>query len=178
MKKIISLLLVIIVLFRPALVAYASGPYMECGSSTGNISIKSYSNDYDGVWVDMFDAGIEAWNSSSANVTISTTYVNVNTIEAARYNDTWYGHCEYIYNPLTKHIISFDIKINARTISESATNFFNFAKSVIVHEFGHVFWLDDNPSTTEASIMDNNRDRNTMTEPQQYDINNVNAKYN
>lgn len=54
------------------------------------------------------------------------------------------------------------------------TSVYNFVMS---HEFGHLFWLCDNPVTSSPSIMDYNRNRNTMTSPQQFDISNVNAKY-
>lgn len=41
----------------------------------------------------------------------------------------------------SKYTTKFTIKVNARTISADATNFNNFAKSTVTHEFGHVFWL-------------------------------------
>lgn len=73
--------------------------------------------------------------------------------------------------------MSFDITLNSRTISRDATNVSNFIQSVFVHELGHSIWLRDNPPTTSPSIMSHSRDRDTMTDPQTYDINAVNAKY-
>lgn len=100
-----------------------------------------------------------------------------NSIEAARYNDTWYGLTSQTYNSSTGYTTKFTIKVNARTISEDATNFNNFAKSTVTHEFGHVFWLCDNPNTSKSSIMKYSRNRNSMTAPQTFDVDNVNAKY-
>lgn len=39
--------------------------------------------------------------------------------------------------------------------------------------FGYV----DNPNTSKSSIMKYNRNRNGMTAPQTFDVDNVNAKY-
>lgn len=70
-----------------------------------------------------------------------------------------------------------NFQTRSRTISNKATNISNFAKSTVTHEFGHVFWLCDNPTTNKSSIMKSSRNRNTMTVPQTFDIDNVNAKY-
>ena len=166
-----------VITLLPTLKVYAADPYLNCGCQYGSISVKSYSNSYNSTWVSILDSGRSAWTSSSANVSISTSSSSVNRLEAGRYDDTWYGINESSYNPSTGYITSFTIKINARTISNDATNFSNFAKSTVVHEFGHSFWLCDNPSTSSSSIMKYSRDRNSMTTPQTFDINNVNAKY-
>ena len=76
----------------------------------------------------------------------------------------------------SKCTTKFTIKVNARTISADATNFNNFAKSTVTHEFGHVFWLCDNPNTSKSSIMKYSRNSG-MTAPQTFDVDNVNAKY-
>lgn len=102
-----------------------------------------YNNNY--AWVRIIDDGIAAWNDSGANVSITTSSSSDNTIEPARYNDTWYG-------------------LTTQTCT-------------VAHEFGHVFWLCDNPNTTKPSLIKHSRDRNTMMTPQQFDIDNVNAKY-
>lgn len=58
---------------------------------------------------------------------------------ADKYDDTWYGLTSQTYNSSTGYTTKFTIKVNARTISADATNFNNFAKSTVTHEFGHVF---------------------------------------
>ena len=87
---------------------------------------------------------------------------NVNVKKYAdKYNDTWYGLTSQTYNSSTGY----------------TTNFNNFAKSTVTHEFGHVFWICDNPNTSKSSIMKYSRNRNDMTAPQTFDVDNVNAKY-
>ena len=165
----------IAIIFNFSLAVHAKDPYLDIGSKTGKIDIQSYNNKYNDIWVTIIDNGIANWNDSSANVSISVSSKSSNTIEAARYDDSWYGLTTQRNNIFTGY--SFEIQVNARTISADATNTSNFATSTVTHEFGHIFWLCDNPDTGEDSIMKYNRDRNTMTKPQSFDIDNVNAKY-
>lgn len=176
-RKIAAFMLAVGFAFCSTIAVYAADPYIDCGSETGNVTVKSYSSNYNDIWVGIINDGIAAWNDSSANVSISTSSSSNNTIEAARYNDTWYGLTTQSYYVSTGYTTKFTIQINARTIADDATDTQNFATSTVAHEFGHVFWLCDNPNTTEASLMKYSRDRNTMTTPQQFDIDNVNAKY-
>lgn len=176
-KKLLGIVMSICFIFGSSMAVYAADPYINCGSETGKVSVKSYSDKYNDTWVSVINNGISAWNNSKANVSISVSSSSSNTIEAAQYNDTWYGLTTQTYNTATGYTISFVMKINARTINNDATNFSNFAKSTVTHEFGHVFWLCDNPTTNKSSIMKYSRNRNTMTVPQTFDIDNVNAKY-
>lgn len=82
-----------------------------------------------------------------------------------------------IGHPLTAYAADPYLNIGSATAHVSVQKYSNFATSTVVHEYGHVYWLCDNPNTTRASIMKYNRDRNSMTTPQSFDINNVNAKY-
>lgn len=176
-KKIVAFIVAVGLLLCSFIVVYADDPYINNGSETGNVTVKSYSGDNNYAWVRIIDDGIAAWNNSSANVSISTSSSSDNTIEPARYNDVWYGLTIQECNPSTGYTIKFTIKINARTIADDATDIFNFATSTLSHEFGHVFWLCDDPNTPQPSLMKYRRDRNTMTTPQQFDVDNVNAKY-
>lgn len=169
-KKLGAAVLVLTLIGHP-LTAYAADPYLNIGSATAHVSVQKYSNKYNSTWVSIINNGIAAWNNSSAVVSIAVSNSSSNTIEAAQYNDSWYGMTTLTGNS------KYAIKINARTIQNQATNYSNFATSTVVHEYGHVYWLCDNPNTTRASIMKYNRDRNSMTTPQSFDINNVNAKY-
>lgn len=129
------------------------------------------------LWVSAIDNGISAWNNSSANVTISVSSSSKNYIEAAQFDDEWYGLTTQTCNILTGYTSKFVMQLNARTISSDATDYRKFIKSTVAHEFGHVFWLCDNPSTASKSIMKHRRDREKTTAPTTFDINNVNAKY-
>lgn len=145
---------------------------MNYGFSSPNFTVKEY--DYNNTWqtpmINLYLIGIY---SDTCLVTKSSS--SANTIVAAGYSDTWYGLATQTVsgNTTTK----FQIKLNSTTISNDATNFNNFVQSVLVHELGHILWLADNPSTTSSSIMKYTRDRNTLTRPQSYDINDVNTKF-
>ena len=175
-KKLLGVVTSIAIIFSSSVAVYAADPYLDYGSKTGKVTVKSYSSLSDD-WVSIIDTGIANWNDSSANVSISVSIFSSNKIEAAQYSDTWYGLTTQTYNTSTGYTSKFVIQINSKTISDDATDFTNFAISTVTHEFGHVFWLCDNPNTTKSSIMKYSRDRNTMTTPQQFDIDNVNAKY-
>lgn len=175
-KKLLGVVTSIVIIFCSSVTVYAADPYGNCGTKTGTIIVQSYSGLSD-EWVSIIDTGIANWNNSSANVKISVFLWSSNKIEAAQYSDTWYGLTTQTHDASTGYTSKFVIQINSKTISDEATNFSNFAISTVTHEFGHVFWLCDNPNTTKSSIMKYSRDRNTMTKPQQFDIDNVNAKY-
>lgn len=176
-RNIVVFLLVIGLMLCSVIAVYAADPYIACGSETGKVTVKDYASVNNYAWIRIIGDGIAAWNNSSANVSISTSASSDNLIEAARYNDTWYGLTTQECYTSTGYTIKFTIQINARIIDEDATDIFSFATSTVAHEFGHVFWLCDDPNTTKASLMKHSRDRNTMTTPQQFDIDNVNAKY-
>lgn len=155
-------------------VANAADPYLSYGSKTGRVTVDNKVGQYSPNWATLANNSIASWNNS-ANVSITKQSSSTNVLEAGRYNDTWYGETtQYHKNGNTT---KFMIKINAKTIEKDATNTSNFVMSTITHEFGHVFRLCDNPSTSKASIMKYSRDRNTMTGPQQFDIKNVNSVY-
>lgn len=175
-KKVLSIVVMLCILLGFSIVVYAAAPYLDYGSSTGRITVQEYSDKYNDTWVTIINESMSAWNNSGADVNISITNASVNTIEAARYNDSWYGLTIQTLST-SGYTSQFCIKLNARTIGDDATNAVNFAKSTATHEFGHVFWLCDNPSTTEPSIMKYSRDRNVMVTPQPVDVENVNKKY-
>lgn len=174
-KKFLVILMAITLV--SAMTVYAADPYLSYGLKSGKTTVKSYSNSYNDVWVKILDNSRSAWNNASSHTNISTSSSSKNSIQAARFSDSWYGLCSQTYNRITRHTSKFVIKVNARTIGENAENVSNFAQSVTVHEFGHTFWLCDNPKTSSSSIMKYSRDRNKMTKPQRFDITNVNNKY-
>ena len=48
---------------------------------------------------------------------------------------------------------------------------------IVYHELGHAFCLDDKPSSGNSSIMNYDRDRNTLIKPTSNDIAGVNNAY-
>lgn len=101
-------------------------------------------------------------------ITILLHCVNVNSFT--------YG----LYTPRSRQYVlwgragKFKIELNRNTlVSESDT----VRSSVLVHELGHAFCLDDNPSSRNSSIMNYDRDRDYLTWPTSDDIAGVNAAY-
>jgi hypothetical protein len=139
----------------------------EWGSQSPFINVPP--NNYNDQWKKPMEAAASAWTSTPTPVVVSTLSSSKNKVLAGSYTDTWYGIATSA-NPGP-----FTIKLNSRTINRDATNFYNFVKSTLVHEYGHIFSLDH---TTKTAIMNSNRDRNTMTNPQQFDIDEVNSVYN
>lgn len=143
----------------------------DIGSPTPGINVKSPDNLND-TWKTPINNAITAWNGTATKVTIGYSSASSNTITAAQYSDTWYG-----LNTQWRSPYKYTIQLNARTITRDAKNFSNFVKGTAVHEFGHCFFLKDNPNTTLPSIMKYSNDFNTVTTPRPYDIDDVNSVY-
>ncbi len=156
-----------------AVAIISESAYLDFGWPTTTVPIQPYS--YNDVWQPAMDASISNWNDAGVEVTFVKDSSCDNIVIAESRAEDWYGINSVIYNG--SELVSFDITLNSRTISRDATNVSNFIQSVFVHELGHSIWLRDNPPTTSPSIMSHSRDRDTMTDPQTYDINAVNAKY-
>lgn len=170
--KIIISLLLLAVICTPL---FANASYIGTGSPTLSVTCKK--PNYNDVFMSLIEAATNAWNTSGcgANITMTTGSCD-NKLYAGSYPDSWYGLNTPWVNPY-----KFEIKINTRTITNDATNYNNFVMAVIVHEFGHVYWLADNPNTQSSSIMkynNNGMNYNTTWTPQQFDIYNVMAAYN
>lgn len=175
LKVISSILLSSAIFLAGVYIVNASSPYLSYGSKSSRVTVQDYSKSHNPVWTSYLNNGRSAWNNSLAGVSITIDSSSKSTVKAARYSDSWFGLIE----PYTSsgYLTRFNIKVNARTITEKATNVANFARSTIAHEYGHVFWLRDNPSTNKASIMKYSRNRNTLISPTIFDINNVKEKY-
>ncbi|HYN93483.1 MAG TPA: hypothetical protein VES42_06510 [Pilimelia sp.] len=160
------------VLLGLSLVVTSSGPAeahsFRWGMPSARQQIRPY--DYNPTWQTAMDRALSNWN-----VTPTPAYFpkgsSPNTITARSYSDSWYGRYERWINTSGYY---FKIKLNSRRITASATNFSNFVTSVLVHELGHGLRLGHNSGT---SIMNDRRNRNSLTKPQQHDIDDVNAYY-
>jgi hypothetical protein len=169
MKKILQKCFSIIAVFMfvlttTTMVSAETDP--DWGSQSPHINVPY--NNYNEAWRTPMDAAAIAWNGTPTLVTVGFLSSSSNKLLAASYSDTWYGTSSSA-NPGP-----FTIKLNSRTINRDATNFSNFVQSVLVHEYGHIFCLDH---TSQTSIMNDTRNRNTMTTPQQFDIDEVNSVY-
>lgn len=124
-------------------------------------------------WYPLIQASATAWNNSSAGTNISVgTSSSSYTCNVASYLQDWYGLTTATPNS-NGDIISATVEINSRTCSTDN----NSRKSTITHEIGHLLGLDDNPPVlnNNDSLMNHNRNRTTIYEPQSYDV--MNVKY-
>ena len=129
---------------------------------------------YENVWLPRILAARDSWNDSGAGVNITTTTGDSpHTLTVDSYAwDAW-GRC--IKSPWGDVIVTSGlIEINARTITSTLID----RQSTIAHEMGHLFWLGDNPATTQNSIMRyKSMDYDNIFTPQTYDVNNVRFIY-
>jgi len=154
--------------------APAQATYYSGGMPSAHFYIKPYS--YNDQWQPNLDRALTNWFNTPTPAWIQKSSSTSSWLTAAYYNDTWYG----LYTPYGARNSSryFHIQLNSRTIARDAGNFANFVTSCFVHELGHGLSLNDDPPVgANSSIMRHDRNRNTMTTPQQYDINDVNNFY-
>lgn len=149
----------------------ARADYFSGGWPTAWSYIRPYS--YNATWQSPMDRSLNNWNATASPADIQKVSGASNTVTAASYPDSWFGH----YRKSCGVGCSYAIRLNSRRISAEATNFANFVTSVMVHEFGHALSMADNPNTTRASIMKESRSRNSMITPQSYDVEEVNRYY-
>lgn len=137
---------------------------------------KVWSVKYSGIndnWKSFYDNGRSRWNnaqldSQNLGVNISVSSGAGSTATAGNYTtQSWYGRYT-AYN--TRAWRTFLIQVNAASLKAAAGDYYTtWVRSTITHEFGHGLSLDDNPSTSQASLMKHNRNRTTVGQPQLYD---------
>jgi hypothetical protein len=150
-------------------VAPAQATFYDGGNPNAFFTIQPYS--YNDLWQPALDQALTNWFNTPTPAWIFKDSTSPNVLDAQIFSDTWYG----LYQPFgTRDTRTYRISLNSSTIARDATDFQPFVTSVFVHELGHGLSLDH---TSEVSIMNPSRDRNTMTTPQQYDIDEVNRIY-
>jgi len=151
----------------------AQATYYSGGMPNAHFYIQPYS--YNSLWQPALDQALTNWFNTPTPAWIQKSSSASSWLTAAYLSDTWYG----LYQPFGSGSGRyFHISLNSRTIAGDASNFTNFVTSCFTHELGHGLSLNDNPPVAStASIMRHDRNRNVMTTPQQYDINDVNNFY-
>ena len=178
MKRLIMGFALIIILLGVSVSSSASGStYWSYGSPDRDITVPYYYSSLSPTWASIVNNSISTWNTYS-NITISYLSSSPNGIYVGSYVGEWYGKTT-VLSSNGPYILSFKIQLDYMNINADATSLVNFGRSTCTHEFGHVFWLDDDPpgSTSTNSIMNRTRNRDTLYTPQTMDINNVNAKF-
>lgn len=132
-------------------------------------------------WAPLIHAAVAAWNNANAGVSITivdsnstSCKVNIVVEEFTPMQDPRnekHGECHKEFSIDTGEIINATIRINSLLTSPNSAGM-----GVIVHEIGHLLWLDDNPPDA-SSIMRYDRNRNLIFLPQQSDIANVRFRY-
>lgn len=99
---------------------------------------------------------------TNAGVGITVTSPGTNRLRTGYYANEWYGHTIMTLGGLPPHAgTSFTIYINTRKCEAlSAAG----KQGVIAHELGHTIGLDE--GNVPGSLMDQNRNRNTIYVPQ------------
>lgn len=162
MRKNISMILVVCMLFAFSTAAYAATPRNEDAFSWNKTSIKCYINpnityNYGSNISTAIGNGVTSWNSTDApSVTLSNDYIYWDVIvEMGDFGETgWDGYC-YVYWTDTGGIRITDnaiIHLNTGHVGNYATDA-NLWKAVSCHEMGHAHGLSHNTTNNENSIM-------------------------
>ena len=115
------------------------------------------------------------WNTSvaSTNIRTSNSVSSPYTISVESIAGDVFGQTHFTIRNGT--VEKAEIYINPHKIPNND----KFRQSVISHEFGHLFCLNDNPDVNQDndSLMCHGRDRLTVYRPQTYDVKNVDFRY-
>ncbi len=154
----------------------ADNAMLDYGSSSKTVVIKLVGYDAMAAWQPVIQNSRNAWNSSKAktNISVTTSGSSNYTIEIVdKPMFSWYGmtSSERDSNGITT---SATIQINKATTGNAS---YNAKCSTVTHEFGHLFWLNDNPETADYSLMKHGRDRELIYTPQMIDIYHMEQKY-
>ena len=148
---------------------------------SGGLGSRSFGVRYVNVnsqWTGGFDTARSRWNSSGAGASIQSQATAIPIMTAGQYTDSWYGLYTPIQNAGGK---TFKIQVNARTLSQSAPSnqYWNWVLSTSTHELGHGLRHLDNPlsANPNGSLMNHNRNRNTVGSPTSYDVSYVRSCY-
>ena len=171
-RNIISLGLALLIVFALSLSASAYS-LMTAGYADPDIDYKSDSN-VNSIYKYAMSYAMNSWNDASCDCTVSSSTGSANYLETYSTSTTTYGK----YTPLalidqsTHRATWFKISFNSNYWPSMSLNSRN---SVAVHEIGHAMSLNDLSSGT--AIMNNNRNRELIHDPQTDDINGVNASW-
>ena len=172
-KRLVNVILCLMLSFAFSTVVYAASYiYYDGGLKSASVEVENRLSKST-----VYNNSVNAWNNTSTPVDITTVAGSGHSyVIDGVYNDTWYG----LYTPKNRQYLvsgragKFTIELNRRELVSESNNFW---QSVLVHELGHAFCLSDNPSSGNSSIMNYDRNRNTLINPTSNDIAGVNNAY-
>lgn len=162
MKKHISILLVTILLFTLASVAYAATPVNPNNYSWNKSSLKCFVNpnisyNYSSSIYTAIGSGITSWNSTDApSISLSNDNLYWDVIvEMGNMGATgWDGLCNTYFTETSNGNVTDYAIINLNTAHVgSYASDANLWKAVACHEMGHAHGLSHNTTSGENSIM-------------------------
>jgi len=144
---------------------------------------------YDPSWRSAIQQSMNLWNAIDVDLDVSFSNATLNTVSRQAYSTrgllgsyTW--HPDHAEGPSVQQ---FGINLYARQIRQAVdhqsgtkhdTEFFYYVTSVMSHEIGHIFGLEDNPITNDRSVMrDAEVSRIDLPGPTPFDINSFNWIY-
>jgi len=140
------------------------------------IPIRAFS--FDAPWQHALHTGINNWNGQHTPINFTTNWETNNTVSVESRAENWFGlTTSWSSGGLTHR---FEIVLNSRLLTAHAGNLSAYITSTFTHELGHVIGLRDNPERApwgNGSIMNHSRNRNVLTAPTPWDVNNVNRIY-
>jgi len=164
-------------------------PAADSGTTSVPLSWPTIDSSLGNIWGTSIGNGRTVWDSSTAPVDFYYHISSNNTITAGPSSDTTYLGRLWPTQTSGTSLIRFDIELNATTISQYVANnptftLSNVIQSVMAHELGHAIGLEDgffgNPHTgvNNGSLMNYDRNRNTVFGPTAFDITSVRMVYN
>jgi hypothetical protein len=127
------------------------------------------------IYLNAMSSAMSAWNNAYCDCTVSSSAGSYNPLVTFTSGGTVYGFYQILAqsdaDPYHK-TTWFRIGMNSDLFPSMSTN---ARKSTCVHELGHAMGLND--LTSGTAIMNVNRNRDSIYNPQSDDINGVNASW-
>lgn len=115
---------------------------------------------------------MSVWNGSTNRIRWGNANASESYVRLSGWNEDFYGRYAPLGYKSNGRASKFKIEINDNRLFMASSI---FRQSVIAHEMGHALCLDHNTSST--SLMNSNRNRNSIYKPNQDDIRGVNYAY-
>lgn len=152
----------------------ASARYYDGGMKSQVFCLQNPS--VNSTWLSAINNGRNAWNNHSSFPGSISVYSGCTSyLQVGSYGLSWLG----LYSPLVtgyQYRIRLDSANLNNHIGSNGYSFANVVKSTTAHEFGHALKLGDH-SNAPSLLMSSARNRNSVTSPTTYEVNESNSYY-